>query len=77
MYVRKRGNTIMEKTYTQKVHYRIILEGDYSVCNLLEEELHGNAEEMHDIVWEYVADNIIDYYPPKITLDNLRTEEEK
>ena len=67
----------MEKTYTQKVHYRIVLEGDYSVCNLLEEELHDNAEEMHDIVWEYVAENIIDYYPPKITLGNLRTEEEK
>lgn len=67
----------MEKTYTQKVHYRIVLEGDYSLCNLLEEELLNNAEEAHDLVWDYVADNIIDYYPPKITLDNLITEEEK
>jgi hypothetical protein len=77
MYVRKRGNTTMEKTYTQKVHYRIILEGDYSICNLSEEELLNNSEEAHDLVWEYVADNIIDYYPPKITLYILRTEEEK
>lgn len=67
----------MEKTYTQKVHYRIIIEGDYSICNLLEEELYNTAEETHDLVWEHVAENICDYYPPKIVLDNLRTEEEK
>ena len=67
----------MEKTYTQKVHYRIVIEGDYSISNLLEEELYNTAEETHDLVWDYVADNICDYYPPKITLDNLRTEEER
>ncbi len=68
----------MAKTYTQTVHYRIVIEGDYSVCNLLEEELHENEEEMHDLVWDFVADNICDYYPPKtVTLENLRTEEER
>ena len=66
----------MEKTYTQKVHYRIVIEGDYSIGNLFEEELFNNAEETHDLVWDYVAENIYDYYPPKITLDNLRTMEE-
>ena len=30
----------MEKTYTQKVHYKIILEGDYSCSNLWEEDLY-------------------------------------
>ena len=63
----------MEKTYTQKVHYRIVIEGDYSISNLYEEELFNTAEETHDLVWEYVTMNICDYYPPKITLDNLRT----
>ena len=67
----------MKKTYTQKVHYHIIIEGEYTMCNLLEEELHNTAEETHDLVWDYVADNILDYYPPKITLSNLRTEEER
>jgi hypothetical protein len=67
----------MEKTYTQKVHYRIVIEGDLSMSNLLEEELCESAEETHDLVWDYIADNICDYYPPTIILDNLRTEEEK
>ena len=66
----------MEKTYTQKVHYRIVIEGDYSINNLYEEELFNTAEETHDLVCDYVAENIYDYYPPKITLDNLRTMEE-
>ena len=49
-----------------------------AACNLLEEELCESAEEAHDLVWDYIADNICDYYPPKtIILDNLRTEEEK
>lgn len=67
----------MAKTYTQTVHYRIVIEGDYSVSNLLKEELHENEEEMHDLVWDFVADNICDYYPPKtVILENLRTEVE-
>ena len=66
----------MEKTYTQKVHYRIVIEGDYSIGNLYKEELFNNAEETHDVVWDYVTENIYDYYPRRITLDNLRTMEE-
>ena len=66
----------MEKTYTQKVHYRIVIEGDYSIGNLYEEELFNAAEETHDLIWEYVTENICNYYPPRITLNNLRTMEE-
>ena len=52
----------MEKTYTQSVHYKIVIEGDYSCSNLWEEDLYEDVEEAHDNVWEYVASNIIDYY---------------
>ena len=41
----------MKKTYTQKVHYRIVIEGDYSIGNLYEEELFNTAEETHDLIW--------------------------
>ena len=30
----------MEKTYTQSVHYKIIIEGDYACANQWEEELY-------------------------------------
>lgn len=67
----------MEKTYTQKVHYKIILEGDYSCGNLWEEELCQEANEAHDNVLGYIANNIIEcFYNANITLDNLRTIEE-
>ena len=51
----------MEKTYTEKVHYRIVIEGDYTVCNKWEEELDTCAEDLHDRVWEFVAENIVQY----------------
>lgn len=67
----------MKKTYTQKVHYRIVIEGDYSISNLYEEELFNTAEETHNLIWGHVSNHICDYYPSIImTLDNLRTEEE-
>lgn len=67
----------MEKTYTQKVHYKIIIEGDYSCSNLWEEELYQEASDAHDNVLEHIADNIADYFHNvNITLDNLRTIEE-
>ena len=63
-----------EQTYTQKVHYRIIIEGDYSCANCLEEELCNNAEDFHDHVWEMVTDNLCDLYQSSnIELTNLRT----
>lgn len=66
----------MEKTFTEKVHYRIIIEGDYSCCNMVEEELDTCAEDLHDCVWNYVAENISDHYPPKMTLTNFTIIEE-
>ena len=45
-----------EKTYTEKVHYKIIIEGDYSIANCFEEELHEKAEDMHDLVLDYLSD---------------------
>ena len=67
----------MEKTYTQNVHFKVIIEGDYSCCNLLYEELFQNAEECNDAVWNHVDDNIKDYfYNTDIILTNLRTSED-
>lgn len=67
----------MEKTYTQKVHFKIIIEGDYSCGNMWEEDLYQNAEEFHDTVLDYVGDNIIDYFHKvNITLTDLETIEE-
>ena len=67
----------MEKTYTQSVHYKITIEGDYSCGNLWEEDLYEDAEEAHDNVQEHIASNIIDYYhTADIELSNLKTTEE-
>ena len=67
----------MEKTYTQSVHYKITIEGDYSRGNLWEEDLYEDAEEAHDNVWEHVAGHIIDYYhTADIELSDLKTREE-
>ena len=65
----------MEKTFTEKVHYRIVIEGDYSCCNKYEEELHEEPDDLHDIVLNYVTDNIADFMP-NIILSNLRVIEE-
>jgi hypothetical protein len=65
----------MEKTFTEKVRCRIVFEFDYSCCNMYEEELHKEADDLHDIVLTYLADNITDI-KPKVTLSNLRAVEE-
>ena len=44
-----------EKTYTEKVHYKFIIEGDYVIDDALEEDLHENAEDMHDLVLDYLG----------------------
>jgi hypothetical protein len=67
----------MEKTYTQEVHFKIVIEGNYSCCNLWEEELHEKAEDFNDCVLEHVEDNIINYFHnANIKLTNLETIEE-
>lgn len=67
----------MEKTYTQKVHFEFVVEGDYSCGNLWEEELYENAEDAYDTVKDYLIGNIMDYYDKmNIKLTNLETIEE-
>lgn len=65
----------MEKTFTEKVHCRIVFEFDYSCCNMLEEELREKPDDLHDIVLNYITDNITDF-KPNVTLSNLRVIEE-
>ena len=69
----------MEKTYRQKIHYRVVIEGDYSVCDMWDEDLYQAPEEAHDNVIEYLHENfaeILNSPKFKIELSNLRTEEE-
>ena len=44
-----------EKTYTEKVHYKFIIEGDCVIDDALKEDLHENAEDMHDLVIDYLG----------------------
>ena len=67
----------MDKTYTQKVYYRIVIEGDYSCGNMTEEELANTPDKFHDSVWNYIADNMIEQYSvANIQLSDLSTVEE-
>ncbi len=65
----------MEKTFTEKVHCRIVFEFDYSCGNMYEEELHEEPNDLHDIVLDYITDNVADIMP-NIVLSNLRVIEE-
>lgn len=65
----------MEKTFTEKVHCRVTFEFDYSRCNMCEEELHEEPDDLHDIVLDYITDNVADIMP-NIVLSNLRVVEE-
>lgn len=69
----------MEKTYTQKVKFRLVIEGEYSCCNMWEEELWEEPEQVHDSLLEYVGDNIIDYLNDnnyKLEISDIQTEED-
>lgn len=69
----------MEKTYQQKIHYRVVIEGDYSVCNMWDEDLYQAPEEAHDNVLEHLYENfgeILNSPRFRIELSDLRTEEE-
>lgn len=65
-----------EKTYTQSVHFKIIIEGNYSCGSLWDEDLLQDADEFHDIVLDHVGDNIIHYFHnANIELTDLKTVE--
>lgn len=69
----------MEKTYQQKIHYRVVIEGDYSVGNMWDEDLYQTPEEAHDNVLEHLYENfteILNSPKFKIELSDLRTKEE-
>lgn len=67
----------MKKTYTQTVHYKFVIEGEYSCCNVWEEELYQNAQEASDNVLDYIGENIDEFLlSSNIKLTNLITTEE-
>lgn len=69
----------MEKTYTQKIRYRVVIEGEYSVYDVLEEDLYQTPEEAHDNVIEYMYENFSELiHNPnfKLELIDLHTAEE-
>lgn len=69
----------MEKTYEQRIHYRMVIEGDYTVCDMWEEDLYQAPDEAHDQVIEHLYENfseILNDPKFKIELSDLRTEEE-
>ena len=69
----------MEKSYTQKIHYQMVIEGDWSCCDMWEEDLYQNAEDAHDSVMEYVCENIAELFHSgkiRFELTDLRTVEE-
>lgn len=70
---------MMEKTYNQKVHYRVIFEGDFDRGNMLEEELFETPEEMKWGFKDWLYEDMIELLNSpncKIELTNLRTTEE-
>ena len=69
----------MKKTYQQEIHYRVVIEGDYSVCGMWEEDLYQTPEEAHDNVLEHLHKNfgeILNSPKCKIELSDLWTKEE-
>ena len=69
----------MEKTYTQRIRYQVVIEGEYSCGNMLEEELCDTPEEFRwgfkEWLYECFTD-VINSPKCKIELSGLRTEEE-
>jgi hypothetical protein len=67
------------KTYEQKIHYRVVIEGDFSCGNMLEEELSDTPEEYRWDFKEWLYESFTDVMNGpncKIELSDLRTEEE-
>ena len=58
----------MRKTYTQTVRYRFVIEGEYSCCNMWEEDVIESEENIDDYVLDYIGENINDF----LISDNLK-----
>lgn len=64
----------MDKMYRQKCNFKITIEGTYCVGNLFAEELESLSK---DIIWDYVTNNITNYYQiAKVEISNEKYEEE-
>lgn len=63
-----------EKTFTESCDFEFVIRGHYSTGNLWAEEL-GNINK--DILWDYISNNICDFYKDvEITISNVEVEEE-
>lgn len=51
----------MEKTYTQKVRYKFVIEGEYSCCNMREEDIIESEKNIHDYILDYIGENIDEF----------------
>lgn len=69
----------MAKTYEQKVHYRIVIEGDYSVADNWKEDLYEAPEEAYDSIIDWLYDDfgeVIHSSNFQMELSDLRIREE-
>ena len=69
----------MEKTYNQKVHYRVTFEGDFDCGRMLEDELVQTPDEMSWWFKEWLYESMTELLNSpncKIELTDLRTTEE-
>ena len=74
-----KGELVMEKTYTQKIHYRVTFEGDFDCGRILEEDLFQTPEEMKWGFKEWLYESMTELLNSpncKIELTDLRTTEE-
>ena len=71
---------VMEKSYEQKVHYKMVIEGDYSCADMWAEDLASRPEDFHDSVLEYLYESFTELMNSPnfvLKLSDLRTKEEK
>ena len=65
----------MDKTFTMSCDFEIVIRGNYSICDMWEEDLETPITK--DDVWFYVTNNITDFYTnAQINISNEKIEEE-
>lgn len=69
----------MAKTYEQKVHYRIVIEGDYCVTDNWKEDLYDVPEDAYDRIIDWLYDDfgeVVHNSNFQVELSDLRIREE-
>lgn len=69
----------MAKTYEQKVHYRIVIEGDYTVADNWKEDLYDVPEDAYDRIIDWLYDDfeeVVHNSKFQVELSDLRIREE-